>query len=107
MRKRQEPLYVNKCMVFDELQRLEKLTGHVIRKVKMLERENEGLREELEEVHAELKQKEEILEDFKNQIKISKIVKNIPVENIESAELRVKLDNYIKEIDKIIAYLSE
>ncbi|MCC5936943.1 MAG: hypothetical protein JJU34_06655 [Lunatimonas sp.] len=94
-------------MVFEELQRLEKLVGHVIRKVKMLEKENEGLRKELMEVHAELKEKDDILEDFKNQIKISKIVKNIPVENIESAELRGKIDNYIKEIDKVITYLSE
>ncbi|WP_209330507.1 hypothetical protein [Lunatimonas salinarum] len=94
-------------MVFEELQRLERLAGHVIRKVKMLERENEGLRKDLLEVQAELKEKDDLLEDFKNQIKISKIVKNIPVENIESAELRGKIDNYIKEIDKVITYLSE
>ncbi|EON75844.1 hypothetical protein ADIS_3735 [Lunatimonas lonarensis] len=94
-------------MVFEELQRLEKLVGHVVRKVKMLEKENEGLRKELTEVHAALKDKEEVLEDFKNQIKISKIVNKLPVETIESAELRGKIDNYIKEIDKIITYLSE
>lgn len=94
-------------MVYDELQRLEKISEHVIRKVKMLERENDGLKRELTEVRNELKEKEVLLESFKNQIKISKIVKNIPVENIESAELRGRIDDYIKEIDKIITYLSE
>jgi hypothetical protein len=47
------------------------------------------------------------LEDFKNQIKIAKLVNSIPVEEMESAELREKINNYIKEIDNIIAYLSE
>ncbi len=94
-------------MVFEELQRLGKISEHIIRKVKMLERENEGLKNELKACQIELKGKDEVLEHFKNQIKISKIVKNIPVGNKESAELRERIDNYINEIDKIITHLSE
>ena len=94
-------------MVYEELRRLEKISEHIIRKVKMLERENEGLKNELKACQNELKEKDDALEHFKNQIKISKIVKNIPVENKESAELRERIDNYIKEIDKIINHLSE
>ncbi|MBI1300652.1 MAG: hypothetical protein GC137_03240 [Alphaproteobacteria bacterium] len=94
-------------MVYEELHRLEKISEHIIRKVKMLERENEGLKNELEACQIELKEKAVALEHFKNQIKISKIVKNISVENTESAELRERIDNYINEIDKIIAHLSE
>jgi DNA repair exonuclease SbcCD ATPase subunit len=94
-------------MVYEELQRLEKISEHIIRKVKMLERENEGLINELNACQIELKEKDEELKYFKNQIKISKIVKNIPVGNKDSAELRDKIDNYINEIDKIIAHLSE
>lgn len=94
-------------MVYEELRRLEKISEHIIRKVKMLERENQGLKSELTACQNELKEKGEALENFKNQIKISKIVKNIPVENKESAELRERIDNYIKEIDKIITHLSE
>ena len=44
---------------------------------------------------------------IENQIKIAKLVNSIPVEEMESAELREKINSYIKEIDTIIAYLSE
>ncbi|WP_114751660.1 hypothetical protein [Pleomorphovibrio marinus] len=94
-------------MVYEELQRLEKLAGQLIRRVKMLEKENEELHKELLENQQSMREKEDALENFKNQIKISKIVSNIPVENDASAELRGRIDNYIKEIDKIITHLSE
>ncbi len=44
--------------------------------------------------------------DFKNQIKISKIVDNINPEDGSVSELKKKVDEYIQEIDKCIAYLS-
>jgi polyhydroxyalkanoate synthesis regulator phasin len=94
-------------MVYEELQKLEKLTGQLVRRLKMLEKENEELHKELLESQQTIREKEDALENFKNQIKISKIVSNIPVENNASAELRGRIDNYIKEIDKIITHLSE
>jgi polyhydroxyalkanoate synthesis regulator phasin len=94
-------------MVYEELQKLEKLTGQLVRKLRMLEKENEELHKELLESQQTIREKEDALENFKNQIKISKIVSNIPVENNASAELRGRIDNYIKEIDKIITHLSE
>jgi signal recognition particle GTPase len=94
-------------MVYEELRRLEKISEHITRKVKMLERENESLKNELKACQIELKEKDEALEHFKNQIKISKIVKNMPVESKASAELRERIDSYIREIDKIITHLSE
>ncbi|MEX2594772.1 MAG: hypothetical protein WD426_18540 [Anditalea sp.] len=94
-------------MIHEELHRLEKLAGQVTRKIQLVEHENSALKQELSELRNLIKQKEESLEHFKNQIKISKIVNNIPVENIASAELKERINNYIKEIDKIVAYLSE
>jgi hypothetical protein len=94
-------------MIQEELYRLEKLAGQVTRKIQQVEHENTTLKQELTEIKNLVEQKEESLEHFKNQIKISKIVNNIPVENIASAELKERIDNYIKEIDKIVAYLSE
>ena len=41
-----------------------------------------------------------------NKFKISKIVDNIGADKSETAELKNKLDEYIKEIDKFIAHLS-
>jgi chromosome segregation ATPase len=93
--------------VYEELQRLEKLTEQIMRKLQLLEKENNALKDQLLGCQKEILGKEEAIEHFKNQIKISKIVRNIPVENKESAELRGRIDNYIKEIDKIITYLSE
>src|SRR5690606_41897922 len=92
-------------MIHDELQRLEKLAGLVTRKIQQMEQENAALKQELEETKSLVLQKEESLEHFKNQIKISKIVNNIPVEYKASAELNERIDNYIKEIDKIVDYL--
>jgi regulator of replication initiation timing len=45
--------------------------------------------------------------NFQNQDKITKIVTNTTVEKEESTELKHKLNEYIKEIDKCIAHLSE
>ena len=93
-------------MIHDELQRLERLAGQVMRKIQQIEQENVALRQELADAKKQTLQKEESLEHFKNQIKISKIVNNIPVENKASAELKERINNYIKEIDKVVDYLS-
>jgi chromosome segregation ATPase len=94
-------------MIQEELQRLERLTAQVSKKLQQLEQENYALHAEVQKLSMELSSKEQTLEDFKNQIKIAKLVNSIPVENLESAELREKINNYIQEIDNIIAYLSE
>lgn len=94
-------------MIQEELQRLEKLTQQVGRKLTQLEQDNQSLREEIQATRRRLEERELALEDFKNQIKIAKLVNSIPVEEMESAELREKINHYIKEIDNIIAYLSE
>jgi uncharacterized protein involved in exopolysaccharide biosynthesis len=94
-------------MIHEELQRTEKLAAQVSRKLQQLEHDNQALREESFSLRSKLEEKEQALEDFKNQIKIAKLVNSIPVEEMESAELREKINNYIKEIDNIIAYLSE
>jgi uncharacterized protein involved in exopolysaccharide biosynthesis len=94
-------------MIHEELQQTEKLAIQVGRKLQQLEQENQSLKEDLFSMRTKLEDKERSLEDFKNQIKIAKLVNSIPVEDMESAELREKINNYIKEIDNIIAYLSE
>jgi len=94
-------------MIYEELQRTEKLAAQVSRKLQQLEHDNQTLREESILLRSKLEEKGQALEDFKNQIKIAKLVNSIPVEEMESAELREKINNYIKEIDNIIAYLSE
>jgi len=94
-------------MIQEELQNLEKLAEKVGIKLQQLEEDNHALNEEVSVLRDTLEQKERLLEDFKIQIKLAKLVNSLPVEGVESTELREKINNYIKEIDNIIAYLSE
>ena len=94
-------------MIHEEIQHLEKLASQVEKKLNQLEQDNYALKEEAFLLRSKLEEKERMLEDFKNQIKIAKLVNSLPVEDTESTELRGKINNYIKEIDNIIAYLSE
>ena len=94
-------------MIHEELQRLEKLATQVSKKLEQIEEQNLMLKHEVDFLRSSIKEKDDALEDFKNQIKITKLVHSIPVENIESAELRERINNYIQEIDNIIASLSE
>jgi hypothetical protein len=54
-----------------------------------------------------IKDKETVLVDFQNQDKISKIVNGMAVGEGNSSELVEVIDEYIKEVDKCIAHMSE
>ncbi len=73
---------------------------------KGLKQEVTGLKSENSELRLHLRQREEQLGSFKNQIKITKIVDNIHPEDGSVSELRKTVDDYIREIDKCIAHLS-
>ncbi len=73
---------------------------------KTLKDELRGMNLENHELKASLKTREEQLSNFKNQIKITKIVDHINPEDGSASELKRKVDEYIREVDKCIAYLS-
>lgn len=50
--------------------------------------------------------KNEDLKSFQNREKISKIVEGVTGSNEKGAQLKHKINEYIKEIDKCIAFLS-
>lgn len=84
------------------------------RRVKMLLGEYQAVKEELAQVKAEnshlaglVKQKDELINNFQNQIKISKIVGSIEADEDEASGLKAKINEYIREIDKCIAHLSK
>lgn len=88
------------------------LTG-LERKILVMLNEHKALKEELKSVKSEnqdlrtgLKTRDDQLSNFKNQIKITKIVDQINPEDGSASELKRKVDEYIREIDKCIAYLS-
>lgn len=83
------------------------------RKVTLLLTEHRSLKEQIRllkhensDLKAGLKTRDEQLSNFKNQIKITKIVDQINPEDASVSELKKKVDEYIKEIDKCIAHLS-
>ncbi|WP_268123310.1 hypothetical protein [Roseivirga pacifica] len=67
--------------------------------VDQLKSDNQNLKAEVEELRAKVT-------DFQNQYKMAKLVKNTSVEKEESIELKHRLNEYIKEIDRCIAHLS-
>lgn len=73
---------------------------------KTLKQEVAGLKVENQELKTNLRGRDEQLLNFRNQIKITKIVDNINPEDGSVSELRKKVDEYIREIDKCIAHLS-
>ena len=70
------------------------------RELDVLRSENRHLKEKLEQTNDELK-------SFKNQEKITKIVENVSEGKRNSVDLKQKINEYIKEIDRCIAHLSE
>ncbi len=65
-----------------------------------LNEENNGLKSQIEVLSGQVS-------DFQNQDKITKIVSSTTVEKEEATELKYKLNEYIREIDRCIAHLSQ
>lgn len=91
-----------------DLQSLERKIQLLVGDHKSLKDEIGLLRKENDELKSVLKNKDQQIDDFQNQEKITKIANNLSVgEGDGSGELKKKIDNYIQEIDKCIAHLSK
>lgn len=84
------------------------------RKVKLLISEHQKLKQtvntyqdENKDLRNRLKSNQGEMASFQNRIKMSKIVENMVVEKEETKDLKEILDDYIKEIDKCIAHMSD
>ena len=83
------------------------------RKILVLVNEHKSLKEELKTLKADnldlkgaIKARDEQLAGFHNQLKITKLVDSLNPEDGSSLELKKKVDEYIREIDKCIAHLN-
>ena len=83
------------------------------RKLLVLVNDHKSLKEEIKTLRAEnlelktaIKIRDEQIAGFHNQLKITKIVDNLHPEDGSVSELKKKVDEYIREIDKCIAHLS-
>jgi cell division septum initiation protein DivIVA len=94
-------------MIHEELQKLEKLSVQVSKKVEALTAENEHLNARLVELEKQVQERDVALDNFKNKIKISNIVESRPVNPEDTGEMSDLINSYIQEIDLLITYLSE
>jgi len=85
---------------------LERKIVVLINEHKTLKAEVNALKTANIDLKQSLRQREEQLDGFRNQVKITKIVDNIHPEDGSVSELRKTVDDYIREIDKCIAHLS-
>jgi len=83
------------------------------RKISLLLKFHKAIKQKLEtaeskvaELQETVKKRDEQLDYFKNQIKITKIVEQINSESKDASELKRKVDEYIREIDNCIAHIS-
>jgi hypothetical protein len=73
---------------------------------KSLQEEVKNLKSENQQLKSAIKVRDEQITGFHNQLKITKIVDNLNPEDGSVLELKKKVDEYIREIDKCIAHLS-
>jgi len=89
-----------------KLQSLESNLKKLIQSRKSDQEVNVQLQQKNTQLQLEVETLRGQLTDFQNQYKIAKIVSSTTVEKEESTELKNKLNDYIKEIDRCIAHLS-
>jgi len=78
----------------------------LINEHKNLKEEVKGLKKENQDLRAAVRVRDEQIAGFNNQLKITKIVDSLNPEDGSVSELKKKVDDYIREIDKCIAHLS-
>ena len=91
----------------NELQTLERKIRLLMTQYTQEKKNSEDLEIQNQELKKLLTAKDQQISDFQNKIKISTIVDSISVGESEAAEVKNKIDDYIKEIDKCINQLSK
>lgn len=90
-----------------ELQVLERKIRLLIAQYKQEKKKTEDIETKYQELKALLDSKEQQIRNFQNKNNISTIVDSIAVGDYEAAEVKNKIDDYIKEIDRCINQLSK
>lgn len=89
----------------NKLIELNRKVTFLVKKLNDTVEENELLNTENSLLKESLEDKNEQLKSFKNRDKITKIVSGVVGSEEKSAQLKQKINEYIKEIDKCIAHL--
>ena len=97
---------MNQELLKTNLSGLERKILVLVNEHKNLKEELKGLKTENQELKNAVRVRDEQIASFHNQLKITKIVDSINPEDGSVSELKRKVDDYIREIDKCIAHLS-
>lgn len=90
-----------------ELVNLERKLVVLLNDFKKKDQEIEVLKAENSQLRSQLNDKEDQLSNFQNKDKISKLVNSMVVDENDTDALGNLLEEYIREVDKCIAHLSE
>ncbi len=90
----------------NEFQSLERKISLLLNQFASVKQKNEQLNNENQQLNEQLKAKIEQIQNFQNQIKISKIAGSIGTDSEDVSKLKDKIDDYVNEIDYCIAQLS-
>lgn len=96
---------MDKLDLASALSLLEEKVKQLLEERSVMRQELVFLRKENMDLRATIEKKASQINNFQNQIKISKIVDKMAVKD-DTAELKDKINEYIKDIDKCIALLS-
>ena len=91
----------------DIIENIETNLGKFIEKYRKLQKEKLILEQENNDLSIELKNKKEDILTLKDKVKLMSISKSIDVSNEEIKASRLKINEYVREIDKCIALLNK
>lgn len=90
-----------------QLDRLERQVTTLVAAYQQLREELADAQTTVQQLRADVRDRERQLKDFQNQENIAKLVNTIAGEPANVNELKLRLNEYIREIDKCLAYLRE
>lgn len=89
-----------------EILALERRLAMLVKDHQSLQKDHARVVDENTQLKTQLKDREAQVSDFRDQISIHKIAGNIETNEESGEELKLKINEYIKEIDKCIVHLS-
>lgn len=91
----------------EQLDRIENKLSRLISRYEQLQAALNTARQEIRELHTVIEKKDTEIKNFQNRDNIAKIVNTIAADAADATELKLKINEYIREIDKCIAYLRD
>jgi hypothetical protein len=93
-----------------ELEQLHRIESKLTKLIQRYNQTQEALgkaQQEIRQLQSVIQMKETEIKNFQNQDNITKIVNTIAADAANATELKLKINEYIREIDKCIAYLRD